>query len=1106
MQQEARDVAQVEAPEAADRGVGLEAIAQRALLLPVLAVSVVGATLLGTFLLLLTAGQQRALAVGLEREPVASRELDSRYALIDVTQGPSVLTKANAALDDFLGSLPTDRTAWLTSPMYEIDGTSDPRPPYAYFASYPVTTDHTRLVAGAMPTSRADAAGRLQVAVPQEAAKAYGWHAGSVVRTSEAEGPRTASFVVTGTFERTGPRAPWSRDVLTGATHDPAYPVLGTMGMARTQAWGPFVVTPDAFTSGAVTLAQADLVAQPRFADTTAADVASLRDRLGTARATLSAATSERIVSFVLTTQLPQTVDDAAAALQVTLVGLVIVGLMLAVLAVTVLLLAARLLAERRAAEQTLMASRGATSGQVLGLAALESLVVALLTTAIAPWLSSLLYRAVTGVGPFERAGLHSDPGRPAALWGTCAAAALVLAGVLLGPVLRRRASVVDAEQQLVRQDRRGGLARTGADLALVVLAVLALLQLRTYRSPVLAGVGGLGSVDPVLVAAPALVLLAGGVVTLRLLPHVARLWERAAARGRGLVGPLAAWEVARRPGRAAGAVLLLTLVVGVGTFAQSFLVTWRGSQLDQTDLAVGTDVRIVPASGAPLVAASAISAEPDVRRATAVIDRSVTIGSASQLNDYVQRQLVAVDTTHAGDLLRGRTGGGGWSRATAKLHPTAVLHGAPLPGAPTDLVLDVTASSTPKLSGQLVVSLVVQDAHGGLTSVDLPRIEAHGSVPDLAVPLPAAARGSSLVGLKVALLPSMEDPVALAGADDGLHLDVRVRDLRAISAGHAVPVPLDDVAWTAQGITGPTVGSSYAHLEHEGDALRVRDTIDASSAAMGGPCFAVVASGTSGADLSGAALATPGLLSSTGSKVGNHLTVEVGGVSMALKIVGTIEHLPGEPATDGILADSATIARSYLLGGGGASLADEWWLQVPDADADAVATDLVDVGAATSRVAARADATVGPLHVGVQAALWIVTVAAVGLAVAGLALSATFSVRTRRLELARLQAVGASRRGLVRSVLTEYAVLGGLGVVVGLGLGALLGHTVVPLITVSASGSPPVPSVLVHGAWTTQARLLALLVVLVGLTVATTANALLRRASGELLRLGDER
>ncbi|PJI94676.1 FtsX-like permease family protein [Luteimicrobium subarcticum] len=1088
------------------------ALAQRALFLPVLAVTVVSATLLGTFALLLSAGQHRALEIGLERQPVAQREIDARYMLEDDTAGPSVLSTGNAALDDFLGSLPVDRTAWLSSQMYEVDGTAEARAPYVYVASYPVVADGTRLVDGSLPTSATDAAGHLQVAIPQEAAQAYGWHVGSVVRASDAAGSGPATFVVTGTFERTGALAPWSRDVLAGATHDPSHPVVGSSHTARTQAWGPFLVTPDAFTSGRATLVQADLVAAPRFGDTAAAEVTSLRDRLGTARATLSAATPDGVASFLLTTQLPQTIDAAETALGITQVGLVIVGLVLVVLTVTVLLLAARLLAERRAAEQSLMASRGATNGQILRLAALESLAVAVVTTAIAPWLSSLLYRVVTGVGPFERAGLHTDPGLPRALWVTCAATALVLAGVLLGPVLTRRADVVDADPQVVRRNRGGGLARTGADLALVVLAAIALVQLRTYRTPAPGGVDGIGSLDPVLVVTPALVLLAGGVLALRLLPHVARLWERAAARSRALVGPLAAWEVARRPGRAAGAMLLLTLVVGGGTFAQSFLATWHGSQLDQSDLAVGTDVRVVSAARTPLAASATVSSAPHVRRAAAVTDRSVTVGSPWATSSFVQEQLVAVDTTHADDLLRGRTDAAGWSRSTAALHPTTALQGVPLPGAPTDLVLDLTSSSTPALAGGLFVSLVVQDAHGGLTSVDLRTQEIDGTASDVVVPLGSAAAGSTLVGVKVAVMPTAADEITLARTADGLGLDLTVSNLRVVPSGgdatDAAPVPLDSVDWTARGltgpITGPDAGSSVTHVAHDGDALRLSESVDAVRARSSGMgLFAVT---TPAATSSGPVLVTPGLLSSVGSKVGDQLTVDLGDATVDVTVAGTVDHLPGEPGTDGILADSTTLARAYLLAGGTASLTDEWWLQVPDADADAVAADLVDVGAATTRVAAREDATVGPLHVGVVAALWIVTVAGVGLAVAGLALSATFSVRTRRLELARLQAVGASRRGLVRSVLTEYAVLGSLGVVAGLALGALLGRVIVPLVTVSASGGPPVPSVLLHAAWTTQLRLLVVLVVLVGVTVATTTNALLRRASGELLRLGDDR
>ena len=114
--------------------------------------------------------------------------------------------------------------------------------------------------------------------------------------------------------------------------------------------------------------------------------------------------------------------------------------------------------------------------------------------------------------------------------------------------------------------------------------------------------------------------------------------------------------------------------------------------------------------------------------------------------------------------------------------------------------------------------------------------------------------------------------------------------------------------------------------------------------------------------------------------------------------------------------------------------------------------------------------------------------------------------MRTRRLELARLQALGAARSGLVRSVLVEHGIVGVLGLVAGLALGAVLGQVVAPLVTVSAEGGRPVPAVVVQWPWPTQAALVVALVVLVGGAVALTTSSLLRRASGELLRLGDER
>ncbi|MZD09345.1 hypothetical protein GTW43_30325, partial [Streptomyces sp. SID5785] len=84
---------------------------------------------------------------------------------------------------------------------------------------------------------------------------------------------------------------------------------------------------------------------------------------------------------------------------------------------------------------------------------------------------------------------------------------------------------------------------RAGADVGLLVVAAVAYWQLNQQTSgtgALTSDSGGSLGIDPLLVVAPALALLAGTVLTLRLLPPVARLAERGAARGRGLATALA--------------------------------------------------------------------------------------------------------------------------------------------------------------------------------------------------------------------------------------------------------------------------------------------------------------------------------------------------------------------------------------------------------------------------------------------------------------------------------------------------------------------------------------------------------------------------------------
>uniref|UniRef100_UPI0028EE250A FtsX-like permease family protein n=1 Tax=uncultured Cellulomonas sp. TaxID=189682 RepID=UPI0028EE250A len=600
-------------------------------------------------------------------------------------------------------------------------------------------------------------------------------------------------------------------------------------------------------------------------------------------------------------------------------------------------------------------------------------------------------------------------------------------------------------------------------------------------------------------------------VLTLRLLPVVAAAGERLAARSRSLVSPLAAWEVGRRPGRAAGAVLLLTLALAVGSFSQSFLGTWRTSQAEQVDLATGTDVRLDRLDGSGIAQAGVVTGLPDVQAASPVTFRSVDLGQPADSPTESRGRsvtLLALDTTAADALLRGRISPP-WGTIAAPLQPAEPAAGVALPGSPGRLVVDVDSSLSPAVGGLLLVSLVVQDPWGTRTPVELPPVPLVGSSPDVEVALPATAPGLRLVGVVAQTLPDPDDPFTPGLAD--LQLDVRVGNLRAVerAAGATedtvTPVALTDATWSVQGALQEDNVRPLLAVRTDSGVLRVTGAIDPFALLFGRSGFAAATFAAPGPV---PVVVTDTLMAWFSLAVGDELELDLGGARVRVVVEREVAYLPGLPTGAAVLADRDLLTRAALLDSSTDPLLDEWWLQVLDAKAPALVEEVQqgDLGVAVDRATARAVATDGPLRVGVQAALWIVTVASVALAVAGFAMSATVAVRTRRLELARLQALGASRPGLVRSVLVEHAILGVLGLAAGLSLGAVLGQVVTPLVTVSAAGGRPIPAVLVQWPWATQGGLVVVLVVLVGGAVALTTSSLLRRASGELLRLGDER
>ncbi|WP_432003273.1 ABC transporter permease [Streptomyces sioyaensis] len=444
------------------------------------------------------------------------------------------------------------------------------------------------LTAGHWPT--AVRRGPLPVAMPAAAAARLGIAPGRrLTLDNRLSGSAPVTVEVTGVYRPTDRADPyWKLDDLGGRG-------VRTLGFTT---YGPLYTDPAAFRGGAARdggatpgggAARGGGVAQDSVGWLATADFRPLTaDRLTALSAAATAAPKALMADpafagqATATTGLPDALGQLQRALLVNRSTILIVALQLILLAGCALLLVARMLSTERAGETALLRARGGSRRRIAGLALAESLLLAAPAALGAPPLTGPLLHLLAGHGPSARIGLPLDTGLTGATWLTGGAVALgcalaVAAPALLrtgpaAPRIRRVRALPGATGPAAARTEWKAWGRTGADLGLLVIAGVAFWQLQRQTagdgagSGVLTGdtTGQLG-IDPVLVAAPALALLAGTVLTLRLLPLAARLAERGAARGRGLAAALAGWQLSRRPQRAAGPVLLLVLATALG-------------------------------------------------------------------------------------------------------------------------------------------------------------------------------------------------------------------------------------------------------------------------------------------------------------------------------------------------------------------------------------------------------------------------------------------------------------------------------------------------------------------------------------------------------------
>ncbi len=597
-------------------------------------------------------------------------------------------------------------------------------------------------------------------------------------------------------------------------------------------------------------------------------------------------------------------------------------------------------------------------------------------------------------------------PPLASAAWVASGVAALVCAVALVVPVVLGAVSG-DRGQQLSaeRQRRRTMTALIAGVLFVAVLGGLAVAQLRGFGDTVGGATTSSRAVDPMVVSSPALLLLAlAVVVALLLLPPVFGLVARTLGR-QGVALALGTRFAARATRQVVPLALVVILAAGTLSFAAIQFASSVAARDARADFEAGADVRVRPPVDVLRGSAAQEQAQlADVPGVEGVW--SVRRGSTF-VDDLAAEVLVAdLDADLAGDVLPAQARGPDvWGELVARPWRAPGL-GVPL--------------------ADRAARLVVTSPDVDLESVDAMFVDADGEV----LTIPGGGTGDRVV---IELAGALPPDVRLVGLRMGSV--VSVGDQPSIGLRASVRVDGQEVA-TQGRLSNPGNGSwlMFGDVPELPPAVPVLLTDDLAA---------------------GASLA-----------VGDTVELSVLGLSMPLRVVGTVPYLRtiGSSSGGGLLLDAGS-ALPTLLAGGIAEAPDEWWLTVDAGREPAVATALLERPELAAGVTTRADVERrldDDPSTGGAALGRVLVLTAVGCLLVGCLLLLSVVLLRRRERAAQdrvLVVVGAPRRDLVGVLGVEYLITTCAGAIAGGGLGAVVAGVTLQSMTLGPDGRLLVPA-----------------------------------------------
>jgi hypothetical protein len=962
---------------------------------------------------------------------------------------------------------------------------------------------HVRLTTGSWPSPAA--AGRaVDVIAPASVAADLHMRTGQEVMLRDRQSGAHVLFVLTGLYRPVDPAASyWQLSPLGSA---------GSSVQSGFITYGPLLVGSGAFDGGRLATGAATWLAAPAIRSIGVSELRPLAQRVRTALSRLVKAPD--LGGLQVRSDIPAAFSGVATKLVVARSLLLVGEIELLLLATAALTLAARTLVSQREDESALLAARGAGRKQMLGLACAEALLIAAVGTGAGVLIGTKIASALAGAGQLHTAGLQVS-GAPADVWWTMVAVLVLCVAVMVWPVLRVP-SPTAVRAGKGRRATLSGAAKAGGDIGLLVLAGLAVWQLRHYS--VLGRASGTLDVDPVLALAPAIALAAVTVLPLRVLPALAAGADRLAARTRRFGLAMTSWQFSRRATRQTGPMLLVVLAVGAGTLALAQHQSWRQSVSDQAAFATGADVRVDLIKPLAPGRAGTVAGASGVHAAMAA-NTSVLTATGDQV--------LAVAVDHAAKTILLRPDESATPAASLWRQLTLPAPSAPLrlPGQPARLRITATLKGgTGPSIGPFRMRVSIADGSGAVYSLPAGSLPDDGHAHELIATLsktPHAIYPLRLVSVSASFPLPPTPPKGGGRAAKARRAELTIASLATSrSAAGQFNTPFAAGAAIGRwrpGVSAPDLGSNGVGVSPrligrsiQAGTIRFHPGFGRTTQ-FTSPFAPTVFAETGQLTLTPAApriipaIATRAFLAANSLRLGELYQITApGSATITTKIIASVTGFPTITGRGGGLIVNLAAMQAVIAAQSGSPLpVNQWWLSTRRGAVPPALRAALPAGATiTDRAAVASALLTDPMSVIPEQAVQWIAVAAALLAVLGFSVSVAGSVRERRPQAALLSALGVTAPAQVRLLCLEVLALSAPAAVTGSLLGVLLGRLLVPAVILTSEGTAPVPAAVV--AVPVPAVVLLCLVVMAVPVIAAAVAGLRRPDAASQLRAGE--